>query len=73
MIAPDFEKVWAVIPPSKLDDAAEKASSAFWDAIASCFPEVTTGDYPPDLTYEFEKGGKRAIAWWLTYNHPGLK
>jgi hypothetical protein len=73
MTAPDYDRVWAVVPAAKLDEATEKAGLAFWAAVAEFFPEVKTGDYPPELTFEFNVACERAIGWWLIFNHPQIQ
>ena len=72
MQAPDYEEIWPVIPDSSLDQAVEKAQTAFWQEVAKAFPEVPSGDYPPDVTMAFDTDCKRAIAWWLYFNHPKI-
>jgi hypothetical protein len=62
-----------VCPEKKLDDITEKARDAFWAVIAESFPEVKTGDYPPDVTLQHEEDCKYAVMWWLIFNHPGIK
>jgi hypothetical protein len=48
----------------------ENAQGAFWDVIVKAFPEVETGDYPPDATLHFEQECRTAVDLWLGWNHP---
>jgi hypothetical protein len=52
------------------DEVLEDAQEAFWDVIATAFPEVEAGDYPPDATLHFEQECRSAVNLWLGWNHP---
>lgn len=50
--------------------ALEAAKGKFWDRIVDHYPEVQSGDFPPDCTIEIGKAMEKAVIWWLYYNHP---
>ena len=53
---------------ARLDEALAKASDAFWASISESYPEVTTGDFGPEETRDYELATKRAVATWLMWN-----
>ena len=48
--------------------ATEEAQQAFWGKVAEHFPEVKTGDFPPEDQLTFDDACERAISRWLYYN-----
>jgi hypothetical protein len=54
----------------RINEAAEEASMEFWSAVADAFPEVTTGDLPPDAADDFRRAAKGVIERWLEVNAP---
>lgn len=54
----------------RIKKAVEEADLAFWAKIAQAFPEVKTGDFPPDATFAWNRARDEAVYWWLVYNHP---
>jgi len=58
------------IPAQRILAAVGLANEAFWDAIGEAFPEVTGGDFPPDVTVEWERARNQAVWAHLTYNSP---
>ena len=48
----------------------DEAEQAFWAVIADKFPEVKTGDFPPDATIEYAKACRLAVDRWLRFNYP---
>jgi hypothetical protein len=54
----------------RIKDAVEKAQFEFWAVIAKEFPEVTTGDYPPDATMQFDGECLQAVTKWIEFNGP---
>ena len=72
MQEPDYTRIWKQVKDTRLDEAVDKALIDFWARIAAEFPEVKTGDYPPDLAFAFETECKRAVGWWLFLNHPEI-
>jgi hypothetical protein len=55
-------------PKERLDDAVEAAEEAFWAAVAQRFPEITTGDLPPDVVIPLHLENEKAICHWLGGN-----
>jgi hypothetical protein len=53
---------------NKLSEVMEKAQEAFWKTVAESFPEITSGDFPPDADLRFNKACKDAIAIWHSMN-----
>ncbi len=51
----------------RIKEAAVKAQNMFWDIVAEEFPEITTGDFPPDATFKFDKACEDAIKTWVEY------
>lgn len=54
----------------RIAQAVEQADLAFWREIATRFPEVTSGDFPPDATFAWDRARDEAVYSWLFYNHP---
>lgn len=54
----------------RVKEAVEQADLAFWAKIAKAFPEVKSGDFPPDATFAWNRARDEAVFWWLVYNHP---
>lgn len=48
--------------------AVEKAQERFWHEVALRYPEVKTGDFPPDASHEFSTACETAVERWLTFN-----
>lgn len=48
----------------------QRAEDAFWEVVAQSYPEVQTGDFPPDSAFAWDEACKNAIASWLASNHP---
>lgn len=49
----------------RIKRALQEAQSAFWGEIASSFPEITSGDFPPDAATTFDKACENAVNVWL--------
>lgn len=49
-------------------EAIEKASLNFWATIAEHYPEVKSGDFPPDAHFKIEAAMEEAVDTWLDYN-----
>lgn len=54
----------------QIDAAIQDAQFAFWAEIVKHFPNVTTGDFPPDADMKFEEDCTAALKTWLSYNDP---
>lgn len=48
----------------------ESAMMQFWEQVAADFPDVKTGDFPPDVDVPFTNACETAIKHWLTLNAP---
>jgi hypothetical protein len=49
------------------------AQDAFWAVIAQRFPEVATGDLPPDADAAFDAACYRVLSAWLAANTGSLR
>ena len=49
------------------------AQDAFWAVIAERFPEVATGDLPPDADAAFDDACDRVVWQWLGSNTGSLR
>lgn len=56
-----------------MEEAVEKAEEKFWEAVAESFPEVKTGDFPPEASFAFGQACKSAVKLWLESNHPNCQ
>lgn len=54
----------------RLNVVAEKASEAFWAAVAESLPEITTGDMDPFTSLEWDDFAGKAIRGWYEMNSP---
>jgi protein-tyrosine phosphatase len=54
----------------KLERVADEGFHSFWQEIAKHYPEVTTGDFPPDAHFTFAAACEDALQTWLDWNHP---
>ena len=55
---------------ARLIDATDIAEDMFWNAVASFYPEVKSGDFPPDVAMEMSSNLARYIKVWLEMNEP---
>lgn len=54
-------------------DARERGEAAFFAALAQAFPEIKTGDLPPDISERFSTAcADVAIAWIESNEEPAL-
>lgn len=58
---------------NKIKEVADIAQQIFWDVVSLNYPEVKSGDFPPDATMEFDDACETAVDRWLTWNHPALQ
>lgn len=61
------------IPVAQISAALEKAEEAWWAEMVKAFPEVKTGDFPPECHFDFVAAQKKALQSWLMWNHPALQ
>lgn len=52
------------------DDLMERAQEAFWAVVAAAHPEITTGDFGPLETIQFNQACETAIQQWVEGNRP---
>nr|BFE56381.1 hypothetical protein GCM10020063_009070 [Dactylosporangium thailandense] len=55
---------------ARFTQAADAARDAMWAAFAARYPEVTTGDVPPDAEHTFVTESDKLLAGWLDDNAP---
>jgi hypothetical protein len=55
---------------ARLITATEVAEDMFWNAVANFYPEVKSGDFPPDVAMEMSSNLARYIKVWLEENEP---
>lgn len=73
-------KVWndavrdfpCVMPKPRLEKIVKEAELAFWAKVAALIPETDTGDFPPDVTFEFTQACETAVDRWVFWNVPGM-
>lgn len=53
--------------------AIDRASDAFWGKIAESFPDVRTGDLPPDVVHAWDVASRNAVRTWLAANYPEFR
>jgi hypothetical protein len=56
------------ISDERITEAVEDGVEAFWAVIAKQFPEVTSGDFPPDAEFALTKALEEAVRVWLDAN-----
>jgi hypothetical protein len=54
----------------RIFEAKQAADDAFWDAFAKHFPEVPSGDFPPQAETAWSDAATEAVFTWLITNHP---
>lgn len=55
----------------RMKEALDSADDAFWAVIAKSFPEVETGDFPPDAVRAWDDAMGKSLYTWLQWNAPG--
>lgn len=53
---------------SRIKEVAAAAQESFWATVASLFPEINAGDFPPDATYSFDAACESAVRTWVRGN-----
>lgn len=51
-----------------MDEVVEAAQQAFFREVASHFPEIASGDFPPMAQMLFDVACRQAIETWVTTN-----
>lgn len=52
----------------RIKDAAAAAQESFWAKIVEHFPEIKTGDFPPDAMFDFDTAIDNAVRTWVLGN-----
>lgn len=52
----------------RFDLAVERATLAFWESIASSYPEIKTGDVDPLMSHQWDSVAERQVRSWLELN-----
>lgn len=52
----------------RIEQVVEKAQLAFWDEVTRFFPDDSSGDFPPDATFELDAALEKALALWIDLN-----
>lgn len=55
----------------RIRKAVQQVGGFYWSEIASHFPEIKSGDFPPELAVEFESACEKAVTAWVEINMPG--
>ena len=63
----------SVSPPDRFSEMVvqphvEAAQQAFWEVVAQRFPEITTGDLPPEAATAFDEACYHVVWSWLGAN-----
>lgn len=53
---------------TRMAEAINEAREAFWAAIAAAYPEIKTGDFPPDAAEAFDNAMADAVTVWVEAN-----
>ena len=53
---------------TKIEELTNKALDAFWDIIATQFPEAKTGDLSPLATMQLDSAAEKAVSEWVESN-----
>jgi hypothetical protein len=56
-------------PVARLHHAVVAAQEQFWTAIAKHYPEIKTGDFPPDAAHQFDVACMVAASTWVDSNY----
>ncbi|MCK5088851.1 MAG: hypothetical protein KAI41_08805 [Hyphomicrobiaceae bacterium] len=52
----------------RIEQVVEKAQLEFWDEVRRYFPADSSGDFPPDATFELDAALQKAVALWIDLN-----
>ena len=56
------------IDQQHLDAVVQDAEISFWGEVANGFPQIESGDFPPDAADRLKRDLTRAVEIWLSYN-----
>ncbi len=57
-----------MIEDERIQEASRKANDAFWEVLAEQFPEINSGDYPPEEAEMFELQCLEVARLWVRLN-----
>ena len=57
-----------VVFKQRIENAIQRGEAAFWAEIAKEFPDIETGDFPPDADFAFKQAMERAVDIWFDCN-----
>jgi hypothetical protein len=57
-----------MIDDERIQEASRKANDAFWEALADQFPEINSGEYPPEEAEMFDLQCLEAARLWVRLN-----
>lgn len=57
------------IQEQRIKETVSKVENVIWNTVADSFPEIKTGDYPPDMTCELQRQLYHYIKLWVEYNN----
>ena len=57
-----------MIEDERIQEASRKANDAFWEVLAEQFPEINSGDYPPQEAEMFELQCLEVARLWVRLN-----
>lgn len=52
----------------KIESVNMEAQEAFWSVITKSFPEITSGNFSPEDTFDFDDACEKAIRRWVEFN-----
>lgn len=73
-LAADAEKLWQETKAfqeqvdERIEAATKEGIEAFFAIVAKAFPEVSTGDFPPDALAALHSDCRDAVSLWLQWN-----
>ena len=57
-----------MIEDERIQEASRKANDAFWEVLAEQFPEINSGDYPPEEAEMFDLQCLEVARLWVRLN-----
>ena len=57
-----------MIDDERIQEASRKAKDAFWETLADQFPEINSGDYPPEEAEMFDLQCLEVARLWVRLN-----
>ena len=57
-----------MIDDERIQEASRQANDAFWETLADHFPEINSGDYPPEESEMFDLQCLEVARLWVRLN-----